>query len=76
MLPQRCSTDGQAYTASPVEDSASPKLFSFAQTRHFYLVLIDLPKELRLEVYSYLSAPTFEPIDGLTPRRFGYWSII
>jgi hypothetical protein len=37
---------------------------------------MDLPKELRLEVYSYLSNRVLEPIDAEAPERFGYWSVI
>jgi hypothetical protein len=37
---------------------------------------MDLPKELRLEVYSYFATQTLEPIDSGSPERFGYWSVI
>ena len=34
-----------------------------------------LPKELRLQVYSYLPVTAYRPIDGVSPRRFGYWLV-
>jgi hypothetical protein len=36
---------------------------------------LSLPKELRLQIYSYLSTSTHEPISGFSPRRFGYWPV-
>jgi hypothetical protein len=37
---------------------------------------MNLPKELRLEVYSYLSNQVLEPVDIGSPKRFGYWSVV
>ncbi|KAF2679636.1 hypothetical protein K458DRAFT_115567 [Lentithecium fluviatile CBS 122367] len=36
---------------------------------------MQLPKELRLEIYSYLSASVHKPVDCTRPGRFGYWPV-
>ncbi|KAF2108319.1 hypothetical protein BDV96DRAFT_263299 [Lophiotrema nucula] len=36
---------------------------------------LQLPKELRLQIYTYLSTHIHKPIDCVFPKRFGYWPV-
>ncbi|KAF2690917.1 hypothetical protein K458DRAFT_382496 [Lentithecium fluviatile CBS 122367] len=47
------------------DTSTQPSIFPF----------MDLPKELRLQIYSYFSNTTYKPIDTVRPRRLPYWTV-
>jgi hypothetical protein len=75
--PQRYRTNGKVFAhASMWSIQLHPNSLSSSKPTTSTFPFMNLPKELRLEVYSYLSIQVLEPIDIGSPRRFGYWSVI
>jgi hypothetical protein len=69
-------TSDQQQDASMWSIQLHPNSLSSSKPTTSTFPFMNLPKELRLEVYSYLSIQVLEPIDIGSPRRFGYWSVI
>jgi hypothetical protein len=57
------------------EGNSGQQIASLDETATDIFPFMELPKELRLEIYSYLSRPVYRPIDCVSPRRLGYWPI-